>query len=399
VNLNGLDLRVDYEQHPAFPRREFTAQLLDDQMHMVSVLFQDACGMNSTRGSDALETLRTHVFALMSNLSSQYSDEITRSFLDLVAHRSSRVLETQIKYLRQGITVGLGTSDETMRKLVSERRYVTNLSPGLLAVMKETAAPVVAQFRDRAEAGRLTRDDLSVNRGPVVRELTTLLNREFAGNGTLEAVSHLSGTPMCVGGLALELSHPESTWWRHTMPDMSAPKTMYAHLDEAIGVPKAIVYLTDVDSRNGPTSSFLGIWDEMELNPLTDAIGRIVGTVMNVGSPMHDYFDDASYHQTLGSAKFRSLFMSLPPALRFNSHIGWDVIPESALEQRLVSCEEVLLGEAGTTVVFDGGRLFHRGGLIEAGERVVCQVVFAPVATRTLRSRVGRHARRIVGRP
>jgi hypothetical protein len=69
--------------------------------------------------------------------------------------------------------------------------------------------------------------------------------------------------------------------------------------------------------------------------------------------------------------------MRLPESLRFNSHMGWDVLPGSELEERLVVCEKKMTGPAGTFIIFDGARLLHRGGLMEQGERIALQVIFS----------------------
>lgn len=69
--------------------------------------------------------------------------------------------------------------------------------------------------------------------------------------------------------------------------------------------------------------------------------------------------------------------MRLPECLRFNSHMGWDVMPESSLEKALVGMERKMLGPAGTFIAFDGARLLHRGGLMQDGERLALQVIFS----------------------
>ena len=53
-------------------------------------------------------------------------------------------------------------------------------------------------------------------------------------------------------------------------------------------------------------------------------------------------------------------------------------MPGSELESVMRSEELVMTGPAGKFIVFDGSQLLHRGGLIEAGERIVLQVVFYP---------------------
>ena len=113
-------------------------------------------------------------------------------------------------------------------------------------------------------------------------------------------------------------------------------------------------------------------------NPLQDIIGRVVGRVGNrVGSRLSELYRK-SYHQSAGSPEFRRHFMQLPESLRFNSHLGWDVLPDSELERSLAKREVEMLGPAGTFIVFDGSNLLHRGGLIQQGERVVLQVIFYP---------------------
>jgi hypothetical protein len=155
---------------------------------------------------------------------------------------------------------------------------------------------------------------------------------------------------------------------------------MYAHLDESIYAPKAIIYLTKVEKENGPTSCYLGVYERFQNSPLQDAIGRVIGNVGNrINSELNTFYQKP-YHQSFASENFRRHFMKLPPELRFYSHLGWDVLADTDLENEIAVTEEVMLGPAGTFVVFDGSKLLHRGGLIEKGERIVLQVVFSPRA-------------------
>ena len=43
---------------------------------------------------------------------------------------------------------------------------------------------------------------------------------------------------------------------------------------------------------------------------------------------------------------------------------------------QIINEEEVILGDKGTSLIFDGTKLLHRGGLIDEGERIVLQVIF-----------------------
>jgi hypothetical protein len=233
-------------------------------------------------------------------------------------------------------------------------------------------------LRERAATGQLTRDALSVNSGAMVHALGGILNREFDSLGVLDAVSAYARRPMRVTGLAYELSVPQVQWWRNGLPGLQrAPQTLYAHLDESAAVPKAIVYLTDVGHENGPTGCYPGAYEELALNPFQDMIGRVVGYVGNApDSPLRPIYAK-TYHQSMTSEAFRHHFMKLPPEVRFNSHLGWDILPGSEAEATLAAREQRLTGLAASFVVFDGARLLHRGGLVQGGERIALQVMFS----------------------
>jgi hypothetical protein len=190
-----------------------------------------------------------------------------------------------------------------------------------------------------------------------------------------------TGLKTSVTGVSLELSVPQAIWWRNSIPALSRPpKTVYAHLDESVGSPKSIVYLSDVKDSNGPTSCYPRLYESLDLNPLQEMIGRIIGNVgSSPSSRLFDYYQK-QYHQSMNSERFRKHFMKLPKSLRFNSHMGWDVIPDSGSERFFSTLENKIIGEAGSFIVFDGAKLFHRGGMVDDGERVALQVIFSDLS-------------------
>jgi hypothetical protein len=269
----------------------------------------------------------------------------------------------------------------------SDRHYFGQLSQHAVDEILTLAAKSLDVFRANVAAGKLTRDDLSVNSGANVRAIRDVLNREFKSLGVLDAVGAYTGRKMRVSGLALELSVPQATWWRNAIKGLDRPpKTLYAHLDEGIAFPKSIVYISNVTEQNGPTSCYPGAYEALDLNPLKELIGRVVGNVGNNSASSLRAYYAKQYHQSVNSENFRRHFMRLPESLRFNSHMGWDVLPGCDLEEQLVVCEKKMTGPAGTFIVFDGARLLHRGGLIERGERIALQVIFSDLtfAQRTL---------------
>ena len=71
--------------------------------------------------------------------------------------------------------------------------------------------------------------------------------------------------------------------------------------------------------------------------------------------------------------------MRLPRSLRFNSHMGWDILPKSEIESEFIASETKVIGPAGTFIAFDGAHLVHRGGLVEKNDRIALQIIFSDI--------------------
>jgi len=313
---------------------------------------------------------------IFQQLLGQQLDKYERKFIEELHSQILKYLESEFNFR---VKLKKRKFDHPNSKALKNNAFFySELSESTRSEILKLSATQVKIFQDRAQAGMLKRTDLSINEGKVVTKISKLINKDFRSQGIFGAVSDYVGIKYTFTGVSLELSVAGSTWWKNSIQGGTPPRTMYAHLDESIYAPKAIVYLSDVSPNNGPTSSYPGVYDSLYNNPLQDIIGRIVGEVgNNPESILFDYYSK-SYHQSMSSIKFREHFMLLPESLRFNSHFGWDILAESQLEGVIADREEVMLGGPGKLVVFDGSRLLHRGGLIEEGERLVLQVVFWP---------------------
>ena len=65
---------------------------------------------------------------------------------------------------------------------------------------------------------------------------------EFKKNGTLQNLKNFFGYEMIVAGAALELSVPNSNWWRkNSSSNLKNNLTSYIHTDETLTVPKSIL--------------------------------------------------------------------------------------------------------------------------------------------------------------
>jgi hypothetical protein len=185
------------------------------------------------------------------------------------------------------------------------------------------------------------------------------------------------GVKIQVTGLSIELSVPNSNWWRVNHSEYERqPNTAYFHFDESLAHPKAILYLSEVTERNGATSCAPTFVEHAKMSPLHFVVGRAITCVGKEDNPALQKHYNHKYHQIFGCEVFKQDFSRLPEEMQFSSHFGWDVIPQTPLENFLMTDEVKIIGEAGTYIAFDGGELPHRGGLLMEGERVALQIVF-----------------------
>ena len=271
--------------------------------------------------------------------------------------------------------------------------HTTNLSKFWLGILKCLTFHKKRVLQNRVQLGFRDRTDLTVDSGLTVFLTTIALRFALKRAGVFDNLSSSYSTKMKVVGAALEISAMGSSWWKSSNQNSGGVNTDYAHYDEAIEHPKAIVYLSNVSANSGPTEYFPGLFELLKLTPLQELVGRVV---LNIGSdprsPTHPYF--RGHRQRSAAPVFRDLLRRLPMEMRFNSHFGWDIPPTHALQHEFSVRRVQVLGAAGATLVFDGGRVVHRGGLLQSGERIVIQVVFGRARGGLLKSvfsRLGRN--------
>lgn len=385
---NLLPLLTDnYRRHESFrfgtPSWTVDERLIDVFTDRYFAAKETATSLTA-KADDALRSACLSAMnAIFDALDAQAMDAPAQQFLTELRRESTRLLGEELDWYakarrREFINATGAAFVDQLTALQGQRHFIARLPAAAVAEMNAIAQKALGGFRANAAAGKLRREDLSINGGPIVAGIRRVLNREFEKLGVLDAMSAYVGRKTRVVGLSLELSLPQAQWWRNTLDGLSRPpKTLYAHLDETISLPKSIVYLSDVGDDNGPTSCYPLAYEGMALNPLQEIIGRVVGVVGNSTSSMlHEYYGK-SYHQSVNSERFREHFMKLPEIMRFNSHLGWDVLPDSELESHLASTEVRMTGPAGTFLVFDGARLLHRGGMVREGERLALQVIIS----------------------
>ena len=381
------EMRQTYLAHPDFQFDEQPLKPDGDALAAFAAAFEQLRSSPhrlSRRSFAAQRSAATSAFErVFADLKAQVTDHYERRFLEELQSECGRLIGTEITTYRRrgkrGTAANRPLPSSTDPATLAEDRYCLGRLPAATVErVLDIAAADIAEFRRRAREGQVSREDLSRNRGTDIQKIMHVLNRDFRRLGVNKALGAYMGTPMWVTGVAVELSTSRAQWWKNEFEGVSrAPRTEYAHIDEGIGRPKAIVYLTEVGRDDGPTSCYPGVYEGLKLNPLQEIIGRVISNVgASADSPLHDLYQ-RSYHQALSSDLIRRHFMLLPPELRFNSHMGWDVLPDSRLEESLTRAERVVSGDRGTFIAFDGGRLLHRGAMVRTGERISLQVVFS----------------------
>jgi len=155
-----------------------------------------------------------------------------------------------------------------------------------------------------------------------------------------------------------QINDPSDDFWRRVFPDgeCSMPQTAYLHKDASGGDIKVMIYLSDVGITNGPFSFVLN-----------SHVAKRQGG---------DLVEETNDHAGLSGTDrvTRQRFASLPSRLRRKCAYGNDIEDSSPLSGRLLSGEWKITGRKGTIVIFDP-KGFHRGGMVEEGERVVITCV------------------------
>lgn len=379
-------MKQSYKDHPSFKFhcKEYNLKkfMIDEFDEIYKTIFSSERFISKKHQKNTFMELSALITKIFHEMSVQASDRYEAAFLSELNAAVVELLNHELDGFDSTFkNKPLNANNKIMDELRLNRSYCGELQAWAIKKISDACLPEVEVLRNNARLGKVARSDLSINSGKTIRQIVKVLNEAFKERGILDCVSEYMGASYKVGGAALELSVPSSTWWRNTLDRAVPPQTMYAHIDESIHHPKAIVYLSNVCLDNGPTTYYPGVYERLELNALQELIGRVICKVgESESSILYNYYD-RNNSKLMGSSNFRKHFMRLPTELRFNSHFGWDVLAGSKFEESMLASEKKMIGNAGMYIVFDGGRLLHRGGLISEGERIVLQVIFSRIIT------------------
>ncbi len=189
------------------------------------------------------------------------------------------------------------------------------------------------------------------------------------------------GKPVEFCYAALEHSHDGQDWYKSCYADVGieTAKTVYMHFDADSDIIKVLLYLQDVEGKDGPFRFVTGS-HRWERPHFATAIQGGFDAASNQEFPKTgdrlDYLM-GYYRPRFKLAEHRRNLLSLPAALRGSTHFGDDLLDGSELSERLLEQEHVFTGPAGTVVMFDGSHGIHRGGQVhKTGARWAVQIAF-----------------------
>jgi hypothetical protein len=293
-----------------------------------------------------------------------------------LGEQALRVLEPMIAEMTrveaeriQNFGYRYGFGDEAGRGLV-ENSYIQARLPGAEMDRIEAAArPYVDLLKQRlAEpmaAGRqipfkMVNHVLGEQTDP---EIWGAVDHAMREAGALETVTRFfNGDSAKLNSLAVFVNPPNQSWIGAPFRDLEVetPPTAGMHIDSnGKCYLKAILYLSDVGSDQGPTCVVPGS-HEWEAGS-TERIWRRA-------------FDRS---KLLGRAQTeRRMFISLPEQMQVKAEFGGDLLPESEEARSLLQREFVSTGERGTYTLFNPEAV-HRGGAVRSGERLALQITLS----------------------
>ncbi len=265
--------------------------------------------------------------------------------------------------------------------LESDGYYFDMLSKKTLNNILKIADKFIPKFEKNIKNNKTSREDLSINTGKDVRKIIKLVNKEFYLKGINQDVSNYMKADYEIIGCALEMSTEHSVWWKWDKSVNCSKHTTYAHIDQSLICPKAICYLTDVNNDTGPTIFYPKLYDDLKLNFMQSLFGRLLNSIgKDKKSKLYDLYNHTS-NRAYDCEKLFSHLNTLPKNLRFESHIGWYIKANTVLEKKFLDNQIIMKGESGKFVVFDGSKIFHRGGNVIKGQRLALQLTFGKKST------------------
>lgn len=374
-----MRIDVDYDSHPAFapfakwrPQRCSFAGIFEE---LDAAIIAHVDGRDAERrelsdirqnfidrirdDKDLAEALKPSIVAALDRSLDRYVNE-----------------ETQRRRWGTGFAKVPAAVRERAEQLLEQSYYMFKMPPSTLARLREVLTPDIERLRRLAAVAP---DDI-VAAAPSNHEAIWIVEDFCQASGLAETISAYFGQQYGQLGFVLHLSHPRDTWYR-VFDDikLEMPKTTQMHFDLAFEIPKAMLYLNDIDQKQGPFSM---VFKEQPW----ERFGSEHAFRKEMLSSFSQFVGEQYGKTTAGNTSIfrhseaRRAMASMPKELRGTSHPGDHIQDGTILSNKLLAVEKRLVGEAGSMPLFLGSHVLHRGGLVTEGERLALQIVFPPGA-------------------
>ncbi|HEX3695650.1 MAG TPA: hypothetical protein VH374_09685 [Polyangia bacterium] len=384
-----LPFQVDYARHPAFAphltwdnRKDASIDEAIDLLNRLLLDCESSLTLKRLTLAQALERVNEGVQLLMQLLvqANKATGALFAPFVDRFYLEIVRIVVDDLAYFERRnsyVPVINNAAEMALRNQLAVHGFMRfDLGADELSAIRQKVQPYLQQLQARYRQGGRSREELSTNE--VDAFSTALIGEVFGRHGFNKAVSDLRHEPARAGGFAVELSPHDNDWWHSRYEDagLTAPSpAAYFHNDESRDAYKAIIYLDDVDDQRGPFSYVPSSY-AMERPRFEWVVARATLTTLASNEIRRTMTDLKPSRGVFSSRVARQFFGMLPARLRLNSHLGFDVLEGSTQAAALAAGEVKMLAPAGHVIVFDGGRLLHRGGMVRTGTRAALQVVF-----------------------
>ena len=240
---------------------------------------------------------------------------------------------------------------------------VLQIDPTQYAELQALSLPQYETLRQRRDARTTSLRAFEESRAYAMRTSDAALFAQvesiLLSSGAMDGVSAYLRREASLIDVNPQINDVTDDFWQHIFSDLPAEDrpARYLHRDASGGDVKAIIYMSDVNTDNGPFSYVLGSH--------------------NTRSPTFgNWIEEANDQGPLSGTgrESRRIFAALPRVLQRKCSCGNDLVANNPLIKKLLRSEWTITSPGGYLVLFDT-KGFHRGGLVSKGERIVLTCV------------------------
>lgn len=326
---------------------------LDNRLPCPWFRFPDLASFPDYAGEQRQGDIGTDEFyAAYADADAEYFTELLTGYMDSRSKLFGRIVRMFKHYSKYNAHSAIAEDSKCWVDLYERGLHLTKLDIGKLDLSAEIKS-LLAKPDNDPPPGKF---DRSLNLSPPQLAVVAAM---FTNAGILKGASAYACKPLSVASAVLHVSMPTDKHYKQFFMDATTtPHWTNTHIDPKEDAVKAMIYLDAVGGDDGPFGYVPGSNRFMH-DPLQEVFGRAIATGNYCKSPEE-----------------RKPVFNLPSRFRVSYNFGRCVMDDSLLAYELGKRLSRVLGEAGTTAVFDAGAGIHQGGIVsDGGRRIAVQVL------------------------